>query len=306
MADRTCSAEDCGRPVHCKKLCRTHYAQWQRTGIVKPIRSRYAQCSVDGCTGVRFTDDFCRSHFELHRGTDWQRCKVDGCESPVKSRLLCGAHYQRYRYHDQLDEVAPPVRRPCAFCGEPVSGRRWGAMYCSKRCDDNARHRRRSAAAGVARETCQHCDKPLDGVRNRRDQRFCSQWCNQTWHNHHRAHVARKQRAARAARCPACDQLLGPGRQVFCSLACKRDGRQARKYGMTVRELHALMESQGRACAICRTQEWGAKGPQVDHCHTNGHVRGLLCVGCNTGLGQFKDDTARFRAAIAYLERVVS
>lgn len=75
---------------------------------------------------------------------------------------------------------------------------------------------------------------------------------------------------------------------------------------MTVRDLHVLMESQGRACAICRTQEWGAKGPQVDHCHTNGHVRGLLCNNCNNGLGRFKDDPARLLAAAAYLKRVVS
>jgi hypothetical protein len=40
----------------------------------------------------------------------------------------------------------------------------------------------------------------------------------------------------------------------------------------------------------------------VDHCHTTGKVRGLLCSTCNTALGSFQDNPAYLKAAIHYLE----
>lgn len=49
-------------------------------------------------------------------------------------------------------------------------------------------------------------------------------------------------------------------------------------------------------CVIC-----GNPGNQVDHCHTTGKVRGLLCINCNTGLGKFKDDPILLEFARMYL-----
>jgi hypothetical protein len=41
----------------------------------------------------------------------------------------------------------------------------------------------------------------------------------------------------------------------------------------------------------------------LDHCHKTGKLRGLLCSGCNLGVGIFKDDPALLYAAISYLEK---
>lgn len=62
------------------------------------------------------------------------------------------------------------------------------------------------------------------------------------------------------------------------------------------------MLAQHAKCAICGTDDWGKKGPCVDHCHTSGAVRGILCQNCNQGLGRFKDSPTALRAAAAYLE----
>jgi hypothetical protein len=39
----------------------------------------------------------------------------------------------------------------------------------------------------------------------------------------------------------------------------------------------------------------------VDHDHVTGAVRGILCAGCNTGMGQLRDDPWVLRRAIEYL-----
>lgn len=79
-------------------------------------------------------------------------------------------------------------------------------------------------------------------------------------------------------------------------------------YGVTEIQYMQMLEEQGHACAICGSTEWLGAGrncgtPCVDHDHSTGVVRGLLCGHCNKGLGQFMDDPARLRAAAQYLER---
>jgi len=82
-----------------------------------------------------------------------------------------------------------------------------------------------------------------------------------------------------------------------------RKHKLKREYGLTPDAFNAMMLAQNSVCAVCLTDQWGARGPCVDHDHSTGKVRGILCNRCNIGLGQFKDDAERMRAAIAYLER---
>lgn len=60
-----------------------------------------------------------------------------------------------------------------------------------------------------------------------------------------------------------------------------------------------LHEEQGGQCAICGVSP---DKLYLDHCHTTGKIRGLLCSSCNTGLGMFKDHTGNLRSAADYLE----
>lgn len=80
------------------------------------------------------------------------------------------------------------------------------------------------------------------------------------------------------------------------------------RYGITPEQYTELFVSQGGCCAICGQPESATHNHSnnvqklaVDHCHTTGKVRGLLCQDCNRGLGRFHDDVHRMQKAIEYL-----
>ena len=69
---------------------------------------------------------------------------------------------------------------------------------------------------------------------------------------------------------------------------------------------HKLLDKQADRvnpkCMICGVPESEtSKRLSVDHCHTEGTFRGLLCTSCNAGLGMFKDDPALLVKAAQYL-----
>lgn len=84
----------------------------------------------------------------------------------------------------------------------------------------------------------------------------------------------------------------------------RRDRDLRRKYGITIEDYDRMLAEQNGLCAVCRVVDHG-RGPgtrlNVDHCHTSGAVRGLLCAACNKGLGNFRDEPAIMTRAIAYL-----
>lgn len=69
-----------------------------------------------------------------------------------------------------------------------------------------------------------------------------------------------------------------------------------------------MFDEQGGLCAICERPErtilrGKVRSLSVDHCHTTGLVRGLLCGPCNLGLGGLEDNIEFLMNAIIYLER---
>lgn len=74
-------------------------------------------------------------------------------------------------------------------------------------------------------------------------------------------------------------------------------------YGITIDDYQNILDSQNGCCAICKSDRAKSyKFFAVDHCHSTGKIRGLLCEGCNTGIGLFKDNPEFLRVAADYLE----
>ena len=86
-------------------------------------------------------------------------------------------------------------------------------------------------------------------------------------------------------------------------LKIERKSKFKNQYGITVEKYDEMLKAQGGGCGIC-----GSKTPStrttyfaVDHCHTTGKVRGLLCTKCNRGLGLFNDRSDLLKLATTYL-----
>lgn len=80
-----------------------------------------------------------------------------------------------------------------------------------------------------------------------------------------------------------------------------------RTFGITLDDYNVILFKQNGCCAICDTHHTEfSKALYVDHCHTTGKIRGLLCNSCNLVLGKVKDDTKILKQAVIYLNHYKS
>lgn len=78
----------------------------------------------------------------------------------------------------------------------------------------------------------------------------------------------------------------------------KNGGRRFVRYGLTSEQIDQLSMLQNGKCKICNKKSWSV----VDHDHVTGLVRGLLCQGCNLGLGNLGDNVEGIESALKYLK----
>lgn len=80
-----------------------------------------------------------------------------------------------------------------------------------------------------------------------------------------------------------------------------RSSQMKSQYGITLAEYEEMLEAQGGGCAICGAKPVkGKRRHAIDHCHTTGKVRGILCNRCNVILGHLeKVGAAKF---LSYME----
>lgn len=86
-----------------------------------------------------------------------------------------------------------------------------------------------------------------------------------------------------------------------CRNIQKRDAGLRNRYGISLQQYNEMLLAQNGVCKICREVCPTGRHLAVDHCHTTGKVRGLLCVRCNQGLGHFIDDEQRILRMLEYV-----
>lgn len=78
----------------------------------------------------------------------------------------------------------------------------------------------------------------------------------------------------------------------------RRARRLWESYKITVEQYTAMLNSQDGGCAICQKHPDSDEPLRVDHCHTTGVVRALLCNLCNLQIGVYEQTR---QAALTYL-----
>lgn len=94
-------------------------------------------------------------------------------------------------------------------------------------------------------------------------------------------------------------ERLNPESPVFRTAT--RSASSLAKFGISIEQYEAMIEAQEGLCAICRKVCSMKSMLSIDHDHITGHVRGLLCGKCNTGIGLLGDRVDGLRRALAYL-----
>jgi len=88
----------------------------------------------------------------------------------------------------------------------------------------------------------------------------------------------------------------------------QRNNHFKTRYGISADEYDSRCSQADKdGCAICGIKQpngtrWKDKW-HLDHCHSTGKVRGMLCGNCNRGLGQFQDSEEIMTKAIDYLKK---
>jgi hypothetical protein len=205
-----------------------------------------------------------------------RRCwKVEAKESSTPIRCTCGS----------IKQAKARSCRVCYLTDERVHPKRL--------CSCGGRKAKRS-------ENCRKCwlqSRADEALRLRQQPERCCTKCRNI------LPVADfvKDGEQRTARCKTCQRAFRKTRAGFW---IKLRHRLRKQFGITVDDYMTLWNLQGGRCAVCFERlELHDKDTHLDHCHSSGQIRGLLCRRCNHAAGFANDSPSTLRRLAAYLEQ---
>lgn len=272
-----CKSPECGNPVFAGGLCRKHYDR-ERLATAPP-------CSISGCQAKSFRAGMCEPHYRADRLRLRPLCTVPNCGLHQKNLTLglCQKHEFRVRNHGTIEQQRPAD---------------WGSREAHPLYGIWTYHRR--LKPGLCAEWHANFwlfvsivgDKPAGFTLRRKDTKL--PLSPENWHWQESIPSKDKNKYAREWR------KRNPEREKHQSLK--------KHYGITLEQYEKMGSAQNWKCAICggaeatKDKDGGPRRMPVDHDHTTGKVRALLCTQCNRGLGLFSDSPEKLRAAAKYLE----
>ncbi len=245
-----------------------------------PVR----KCSVEGCDRKHVRKGYCNVHsyrLKKYNSIDLPAkspiCSVEGCGKQVSCKGVCHTHYMR------LDRTGTTERNQQLFCCVEGCGKEhMGLGYCSSHY---YRHKHNLGLTTHINRRRPKREILSLGERGLQKCVSCKENLPLEKFNAHRNRLNGK-----SERC----------------IECTRNYRYLRTYGITLSEYNEMLAKQNGTCAICKCSP-GKNRLAVDHCHSysgnrKDSIRALLCRGCNTGLGAFRESQESLTNAIEYLK----
>lgn len=294
----------CNKPtkIITRGYCPTCYARYQRNGTAEYVKKAgnigVTECSHCGKPDDHYVKSLCRACYQRQYKTGSlahtrvrHLCRAVGCDEPVKGNGLCERHYMRLRRHG--DESA----------GRPEG---WGAK---------SKHPLHEAWKSLTRTANRTSgldprwkdfwlfiedvgERPEPGYRlYRKNESLPYGKDNAEWRE------------------PVHDEPQRKDKNEYMRTWRAKRGDKSRNnylqntFGISLDEYKNKLAEQGGLCAIHKGPETvidrrtGLLFPlAVDHDHETGAVRGLLCMGCNRGIGGLQDSVSVLESAITYLK----
>ena len=181
------------------------------------------------------------------------------------------------------------IATPCAVCDFPymTNARRVGPPLCSPKCAES-HFKWRMESEQYLHLLCGNCTETKPETEFYRDN----------------GRTCRRQRICKICSNAHFEKWKADNPEKALAVARKSSAKnKAAKLGITLEQRAEMWTAQGERCAICQEAPTSDRAMNLDHCHTTGVVRGILCRRCNVSIGQFEDRIDLLRNAIAYLER---
>ena len=200
--------------------------------------------------------------------------------------------------------VSKPFERECLHCSIPFSTGEWRKKFCNPKCNTAWHNAKRKTTKDLDRVciVCSAVFKPMQ--RTGIGRKWCSEECRLTILRNYKprrnqAELDRKKKHAEYQR-----KYLAKNKDK------QKHQDLIKKYGISLDQYKEQHQVQSGVCAICGNPETivdkrskRVRHLAVDHNHTTGQIRGLLCMGCNQGIGNFQEDLDRLKKAVTYLEK---
>lgn len=207
-------------------------------------------------------------------------CSCNHCFNPIVAQGLCEMHYRRMKRHGNVEQTRP------ADWGQKKTHPLYNSWAWMNKMQ--GRHKVEEGWKDFWQYVKDIGERPTENHRLKKlDESLGYVKGNVVW----------------SEIIPSQDKALYAKEWRKRNPAKAKNSDLKRSHGISYEEYLNLQQNQSYKCKICGIgDDQNNMSLVVDHCHTSGKIRGLLCSNCNRGIGMLQDNVDVLQKAIDYLK----